>query len=129
MAFATREFLDIFLVANAGCFARELTQVEEARAAHNAARNQLDLVDARRVREENTLDAYVEADLANREGASCTCAVALEDDALEDLNTVFVAFGNFVVNADGITDAEVGHVSAQLRGFHFGDDGDRIHVS
>ena len=99
----------------------EVAQVEEAGAADDAAAHDFDLVDARRVDEELTLHADVEAHLAHGERAACTSAVALQHDALEDLNAILVAFDDLVVNANGVTDPEVRGAFTELLFFDLGD--------
>src|SRR5262245_60624712 len=82
----------ILLVADAGGFAREVAQVEEAAATHDAAGGDLDLLEARAVEHEHALDADVEAHLADGERAAQAGAVLLDDHALEDLDAILVAF-------------------------------------
>ena len=118
----------VLAVANARSLAREIAQVEEASATDDTARNNLDLVDTGRMRQEDALDTNIEAHLTNGEGAAGTRTVALQDNTLENLNTVLVAFGNLVVHANRVADTEVGDVRAQLRGFHLGEYGRGVHV-
>lgn len=66
------------------------------------------------MREELALHADVETDLTDREGAAGACAMALEDHALEDLDAILVAFDDFVVNSNGVSDAEVGDTRSEL---------------
>src|SRR5689334_5176812 len=82
----------VFLIADARGLALQVAEVEEAGAAHDASRHDLHLVDARRVREEHALHADVEAHFAHGERAARAGPVSLEDDALEDLNAILVAF-------------------------------------
>jgi hypothetical protein len=67
------------------------------------------------VLEEDALDADVRADLADGEGAAGTRPVALDHDALEDLDALLVALDDLVVHPDRIADAKLGDIAAQLR--------------
>src|SRR5262249_15330666 len=102
-------------------------EVEEARAPHDAAADDFDLLDARRVREEDALDADVEAHLAYSERAARTRAVALGDDALEDLGALLVALDDAVVDTHGIAHAEIGQVRPEELGLELGELGRREH--
>jgi hypothetical protein len=119
----------VFCVANAGGFAREFAQVEQASTTHNAAGHNFNLIDTRRVREEYTLYADAEAHLAHSERGASAGAMTLQHHALENLNTILVAFNDFVVNAHSVANpkfrvplAEVGsfEVVELLDGIHCG---------
>src|SRR5262245_5214267 len=86
----------VLRIAHARRLAREVAQVEEATTADEAARHDLDLVDARAVEQEDALDADVEAHLADRERAAHAGAVALQHDALEDLDALLLALDDAV---------------------------------
>src|SRR5206468_2504524 len=101
------ELSAVFLVPDARGLAGEVTEVEEARAADDALRDELDLVDARAVHEEDALHTDVEAHLAHGERAAQARAVPLEHDALEDLDALLLALDDLVVNADRVSDAEL----------------------
>src|ERR1035437_5476368 len=92
----------VFGVLDASGLAGQIAQVEEARATDEAAAHDFDLLDARRVRQEHALDADVEADLPHGEGAAGAVAGALENHTLEDLDAIFVAFDDLVVNPNGV---------------------------
>src|SRR5690606_27744110 len=79
------------LVLEASRLAGEVAQVEEARPTDDAAGDDLELLDARAVDEEGALHADVEADLAHHERAAGARALALDHDALEDLDALLVA--------------------------------------
>src|SRR5271169_1207821 len=76
---------DVLLVPHARSLAGQVAQVEEAGTADDALADHLDLLDARRVRQEDALDPDVEADLAHGERAAGPGAVALDDHPLEHL--------------------------------------------
>src|SRR5262245_50075343 len=79
-------------LAQAGLLALQLAQVVEARAAHAAAGHHLELVDVRRCRRENALDADASGDFAHRERAAQAAARAPNHYALKHLNALFLAF-------------------------------------
>src|SRR5690242_19021518 len=113
----------VLLVLHAGCLAGEVAQVEEAAAADDAARNDLDLLEARGVQHENALHPDVEAHLADRERRAQAGAVALDDDAPEDLDAELVALDDLVVDGDGVANPEVRDIladSARLQRVNFG---------
>ena len=51
----------VFFVADASCLAREIAKVEEPAAAHDAARDDLDLLDSGAVLQEDALDSVLRA--------------------------------------------------------------------
>ena len=74
----------------------------------------LDADDLRRVHGERALHADSEADLADGERLAVARAVAADDDALEDLDALAAALDDLVADLDGITDAEVRQIVAEL---------------
>ena len=109
-------------LADAGALADALAQVVELRAPHVAAGGDLDLLDLRRVHRERALDADAEGLLADGEGLAGAVALALDDDALEDLRTATRALDDLEVDADAVAGLEVGD-AAQLRALEAVDDG------
>jgi hypothetical protein len=103
---------DVFLVAHARCFPRKVTQVEEAGAPDDAFAHDLDLLDPRRVREEDALDAHVEAHLSHGERAPAPSAVTLDDDPLENLGALLVSLDDAVVHAHSVADPEIRKIGA-----------------
>src|SRR5690606_25974026 len=103
------------LLADAGLLAGQTAQVVDLGATHVTARDDLDLVDDRRVHGEHALDAHLEADLADREGLAHAVALAAEHDALEDLDARAIALDDVDVDLDGVTGAELGDVAAERR--------------
>src|SRR5690348_12820635 len=85
-----------------------ILQVEELRAADDAAADDLDLVDARRVDEERAFDADVVRDTAHREARREAAVLALDDHAFEYLDAFFVALGDARVDAHRVADGELG---------------------
>ena len=72
-------------LADAGALADPVAQVVELGATDVAAGGDLDLLDLRRVHGERALDADAERLLADGERLAGAVALALDDDALEDL--------------------------------------------
>src|SRR5215216_1878397 len=72
-------------LAHAGALADPAAQVVELGAADVTAGGDLDALDLRRVHGERPLHADAEGLLADREGLAHPLALALDDDALEDL--------------------------------------------
>ena len=100
-------------LADAGALADAVAQVVELRAPHVAASRHLDLLDLRRVQRERALDADAERLLADREGLAHAVALALDDDALEDLRAAARALDDLEVDAHAIARVE-GRDAAQL---------------
>ena len=71
---------------------------------------------------EDTLHALAEAHLANRE-AGLLAVGLLDDDSLEDLDALFVAFLDLDVNLESVTHREVRQVGALHFRKHPGNDG------
>src|SRR5690606_2339738 len=127
-AFGVRRFVGVrlghqgsddaaLLLANAGLLAAELTQVEEASPAHDAASQEVDLLDTARVEHEGTLDADAEAHLTHGERRAGTGAVTLDDQALEHLDARLVAFDDAIVDGNGVPDAELRQVASHVLRF------------
>ena len=74
-----------------GRLADPAAQVVELGPAHVAAGGDLEFLDLRRVQRERPLDADAEGLLADGEGLARARALALEDDALEDLGAAAAA--------------------------------------
>ena len=63
---------------------------------------------------ERPLDADAERLLAHGEGLAHARALALDDDALEDLDTAALALDHLEVHADGVARLELRQVGSQL---------------
>src|SRR3954452_16874658 len=99
---------DARLLLDARRLAGEIAQVEEARATDAAARDHIDLLDARRVQREDALDADAVADLADGERRAVTGAGLANDHALERLRALLLAFLDEDRHLDGVAHLEVG---------------------
>src|SRR5439155_6338206 len=82
--------------------ALEVAQIIQLSAPHLRRPHHLDLLDRRRVERENPLDALAERHFAHRKGPARPAAMHPDDDALEDLDALLVAFAHFHVHADGV---------------------------
>ena len=70
----------------------------------------VDLLDKRAANGEYTFHTHTIGNLADSKGLSRTASSALEDNALEVLDTFFISFSNFVMDSDGIASLEFGEV-------------------
>src|SRR6185436_10629671 len=110
--------------ADAGRLALQVAEVVELGAAYAAAAHHLDAVDRRRVEREDALDADAARHLARGEGLADAAALPADDDALEDLDALLVAFHHLDVHAHGVSGAEIRQPVLEERGF---DDSQRFH--
>src|SRR5690606_28289782 len=74
------------------------------------------LDDAGRVDGPHALDADAVGDLADRERAAGAASLAVDADALENLDAILASLGDPRVDADGISWAEDGDVAPRVRG-------------
>src|SRR3954447_14072942 len=95
-------------------FAPEIPEVVELRATDPAMAFHLDLVDRRRIQREHALHSDAAGDLAHGEHLARTAATAGDDDALEDLDALFVAFLDLHVHLDRVARRKVGDVGARF---------------
>ena len=98
---------DVAALADPGALADAVAQVVELGAADVAAGGDLDLLDLRRVHGERALHADAERLLADGEGLARAVALALDDDALEDLGAAARALDDLEVDADAVARLEV----------------------
>src|SRR5262249_52390718 len=102
------------LALDARGLALQLAEVVQAGAADVTLGHDLDLLDARRVQREDALDADAVRDLADRERGARAAAVLADDDALEHLDALLVAFLDQRVNANAVARAKVRDVLAPV---------------
>src|SRR3954451_16053350 len=100
-------------LAHPGALADAAAQVVELRPAHVAAGRDLDALDLRRVQRERALHADAEGLLAHREGLAHALALALDDNALEDLRASARALDDLEVHLQAVAGLETGD-AAQL---------------
>src|SRR5690606_12303189 len=100
------------VAAEAGADARgrsaEVAEVVELGLTDAAAGDELNLDDAGRVDGPHALDADAVGDLADRERAAGAASLAVDADALENLDAILASLGDPRVDADGISWAEDG---------------------
>src|SRR5512139_1020745 len=111
---------DVFLDARG--LALEVAQVVQLGAAHLALALHGDRLDGRAVRLEHTLHARAVRDLAHGEGRMQTAAALGDDNALERLHALAIAFLHLDVDHHGVAGAEVRQLAGDLLGFELFDD-------
>src|SRR5690606_18843107 len=100
---------------DAGGLASQISQVIELGAPHLAAAHHLDLLDARRIDQERSLDAdAVRGDAAHGEVLVHTAGAAADDHALEDLDSLAISFDDLRMHANGVASAELRKKCLQL---------------
>src|SRR4051794_23041000 len=109
-------------LAHAGALADATAQVVQLGAPHVAAGGDLDALDLWRVQRERALHADAEGLLAHGEGLADALALALDDDALEDLGAAARALDDLEVDLEAVARLEAGD-AAQLRALEGVDDG------
>ena len=106
-------FLDAdFFLLDTGFLTGEVAQIEDTGAAHNAVFVDVDLLDERASEGEDALHSDAVRDLADSKGLSSSASTALQDNALEVLDSLFVSFFDLVMDSDGIASLEFGELLA-----------------
>ena len=107
--------LDSAALPDTGSFTTTLTQVEQAGTANPAKRDDLDLLDTRGMKGKGLFypDTTM-GDLAHGKSGVHLAAFTLENNSLENLDTLFVAFNNADMYFNSITRTEVRMVKAHL---------------
>ena len=106
-------FLDAdFFLLDTGFLTGEVAQVEDAGAAHGTVLVDINLLDERAGDGEDALHTHAVGDLADSKGLGSSASAALQDNALEVLDSLFVSFFDLVVNRDGIASLEFGELLA-----------------
>src|SRR3954471_21851384 len=95
-------------LAHPRALADAAAQVVELGSAHVAAGGDLDALDLRRVHRERALHADAEGLLAHGERLPDALALALDDDALEDLGTAARALDDLEVDFEAVARLEAG---------------------
>lgn len=114
-------------LTNPGGFTGPPSQVVELGSSHAAMTQHLDMVDARAMHWEGTLDPNaVRSDPANRKVLVDPPGTSPDDDAFERLNSFPRALDNLHENADVITRAEIRHVILEIFLFDTSDDVNHI---
>ena len=100
---------DAAVFLDAGGLADLAAQVEQLRAADQAAPGHFDLVHAGRVDQKRALDAEPAADLADEKGGAGAALLAREHGALEYLDALLAALDDFDMDAHGVPRPELRH--------------------
>jgi hypothetical protein len=108
----------LFFLHGDGAFADALAEVSEFRAADRSLAFDFDFLDSRRMHRKNALDALTVADATHGKGRVQPATAPADDDAGKNLDTFFVAFHDFGVDADGIADVERHRFLAELFRFN-----------
>src|ERR1700738_3257844 len=100
----------LLLLADAGRFAAQITQVIELGAAHLAATHHRDRVDHRRHHREYAFHAFAVGNLAHRKTLIEPAAGTADADAFIGLHAGAVAFDHLDVDDHGVAGREVGNL-------------------
>jgi hypothetical protein len=115
----SRSGLFFLLAYERGASAEAFAQVRQLGAADLAMALDFNLVHARRMQREDAFHAFAVADAAYRERLVQAGAAFADDHTRENLDAFLVAFDDFGVDFDGITDVELGVIFAKLFRFNF----------
>ena len=107
------DLAEVALLFDLRLLAAEVAEVVQLGAANCTAADNLNVVDDRGVYGERTLNADLEADLANAERLANAFTRATDDNTLENLDTRARTFDDVDVNLDGVAGAEIWNVVAQ----------------
>lgn len=94
--------------------AEAAAEVEQTGFHRNRLAFDFDFDHVRAVDRENAFNAFAVGNAAHRESFLDSRTLVADYDAGEDLDTFFVAFANFRVNANTVTDAEIRAVGLNL---------------
>ncbi len=103
--------------------ASEFAKVVEARTANDAVLHDFNLVDVGAMGRKYTFNTDAEAYFADGEGRTKTSAAAANDNALVNLDALFLALDDLIVDANRVTDAHGGNVVSELGSFNLCDFG------
>ena len=95
---------------NTGFLTGKIAEIEDSCSADGTTLVDVDLLDERAADGEHTLHTNTVGDLTDSKGLSGTASSALQDNALEVLDTFFVTFFDFVMDSDGIASLEFGEL-------------------
>ena len=108
----------VSLLFDTGLLTGEVAQVEDAGAAHSTVLVDINLLDERAGDGEDTLHTHAVGDLADSKGLSSSASTALQDNALEVLDSLFVTFLNLIMDGDGVAGFELGELLALDKVLH-----------
>lgn len=95
---------------NTSLLTGKFTEVEDAGSANGTIFVNIDLLDEGRCDREDTLYTNSVGNLTDSKGFSYSTSTALDNNALEILDTFFVSFFDFIVDSDGIASLEFGEL-------------------
>lgn len=95
-------------LSDAGFFTCKVAEIEDSGSAYGTALVDIDLLDERGSEGENSFHTDAVGNLTNSKGFSRTTSGTLKNDTLEILDTLFVAFLDFIMDSDGISGLEFG---------------------
>lgn len=101
-------------LANTGSLATTTTEIVQARTTHATSRYHLDFLGAWVVQGKGFFDADTVGDFADGIGGVHGATFTFDNDALENLDTLFIAFDNPNMDLDGIAGAEIRMIDAHL---------------
>ena len=98
------------LLFNTGFLTGKIAEVENSCSADGTAFVDVNLLNERTGNGEHALHANAVGNLTDSKGLGGTTSSALQDNALEVLDTFFVTFFDFVMDSDGIASLEFGEL-------------------
>ena len=99
-----------------GFLTGKVAQVEDTGTAHSTTLVDIYLLNKRTGKREDTFHAHAVRNLADSKGLSCSASTALQHNALEVLDSLFVTLFDLVVNRDGIASLKLGKLLALDKG-------------
>ena len=108
-------------VANSRGLTGQITKIVEAATAYDALALDLDFVDSRRVEREGSLDTNTVGGFPYGERSAIAALAAANADALEYLNTLFIALHDLGMDSYGVTRSKCREFDSGLFGFDFVD--------
>ena len=105
-----------------GALADTVAEVVEFRTADLAFVGHLDLGDTWCVKREYAFDTFAVGDFTNGEGGVDAAAALCDDEACEELDTLFATFDNAAMDLDGVAYVWLDDVFVKLLLFDFFDD-------
>ena len=101
-------FLDL------GSLALQIAQVVQLGTTHLTTTDHFDVINAGAVQRESTLNADAVRNTANGERFTDAAITLSHHSAFKSLKTLAATFHNLHVNANGVTDVELGQIGAEL---------------
>src|SRR5438128_5708989 len=107
------------LLFDARGFSAEIPEVVELRTTDPAMTFHLDAIDRRRIERKHSLHTHSAGNFTHCEHLARPAALAGNDQALEDLDALFVAFLDLHVDFHRVSRLEIGDVGADLARLHY----------